>query len=250
VTRIGWLRLWVVIGFVAIVELVCRIGWIGRFTMIPPSEMATSLWRLLVSGKLTDDILFTLGNMAAAIFVSAGLGFILGLVIHALPRLRRQIDPLLAAYYAVPIFVFYPLFIVVFGLNRLPLIAIGAIFGTVGMIVNTIDGLDRVPRVLIKTARTLGMHPLKTALMIKLPAATPHLFTGIKLAVTYSVIGVVGGEFILAIAGLGRAIAFAYNDLDNATMYGLLLLLLTVVTIINVVLDGMEQRLYRRWGRV
>ena len=56
------------------------------------------------------------------------------------------------------------------------------------------------------------------------------------------------GEFILSIAGLGRRIAFAYNDLDNTRMYGLLLLLLTITTLINIVLQLIEQRLYRRWG--
>lgn len=248
-SRVALLRLVIIVGFVALVELLCRVGAIDRFTMIPPSEMAVSLWRLLGSGKVTADLAFTFGNMAAAILISILLGFVVGAIIHALPRLRRLVDPLLAAYYAVPTFIFYPLFIVVFGLNRMPLIAIGAIFGTVGMIVNTIDGIDRIPRVLMKTARAYRMNPIKAALLIKLPAATPHLFTGVKLAVTYSVIGVVAGEFILSVAGLGRAIAFAYNDLDNPTMYGLLLLLLTLVTIVNVVLHTVEQRLYRRWGR-
>jgi ABC-type nitrate/sulfonate/bicarbonate transport system permease component len=62
-------------------------------------------------------------------------------------------------------------------------------------------------------------------------------------------IGVVAGEFILSMAGLGRSIAFAYNDLDNQTMYGLLLLLLGITTSINIVLHAMEQGLYRRWGK-
>ena len=50
-------------------------------------------------------------------------------------------------------------------------------------------------------------------------------------------------------AGLGRSIAFAYNDLDNVTMYGLLLLLLSVTTLVNVALDYAEARVHRRWGR-
>ena len=64
----------------------------------------------------------------------------------ALPRLRRAIDPLLASYYAVPTFMFYPLFIVLFGLNRWPLVAIGFLFAVVAMMLNTLNGFDRVPR--------------------------------------------------------------------------------------------------------
>jgi NitT/TauT family transport system permease protein len=246
----GLLRLILVVGFVAAVELACRVGWIDPFTMIAPSAMATSLWHLVATHKVGDDLAYTLGNIAAAIALSIVLGFALGALIHALPRLRRVVDPLLGAYYAVPHFVFYPLLIVVLGLNRAPLIVIGAIFGIVGMAVNTIDGIDHIPRVLMKTARAYRMNPFATTFLVKLPAATPHLFTGVKLAVTYSVIGVVAGEFILSVAGLGRSIAFAYNDLDNPTMYGQLLLLLSITTGLNVALHYAEQYLYRRWGRL
>jgi len=248
-SRVALLRLAVVVGFVAVVELLCRLGVITPLTMIPPSAMLLSLVHLVADGEVKADLIFTLTNIAAAITLSIVSGFILGVIIHALPRLRRVVDPLLAAYYAVPTFVFYPLLLVVLGVNRLPLIVIGAMFGVVGMTVSTIDGIDRIPRVLMKTASAYDMNPITAALLIKLPAATPHLFTGVKLAVTYSVIGVVAGEFILSIAGMGRSIAFAYNDLDNTKMYGLLLLLLTITTLLNVALQLIEQRLYKRWGR-
>ena len=76
------------------------------------------------------------------------VGSAAGLLLHKATRLRRALDPLLASYYAVPTFVFYPLFIVLFGLNRWPLIAIGFLFAVVAVIINTLDGLARIPRVL------------------------------------------------------------------------------------------------------
>ena len=72
------------------------------------------------------------------------------LLIHAFPRLRRALDPLLASYYAVPFFVFYPLFIVLFGLGRGAVVAIGFLFGVVAMIIATLNGFDRIPRVLVQ----------------------------------------------------------------------------------------------------
>jgi NitT/TauT family transport system permease protein len=117
------------------------------------------------------------------------------------------------------------------------------------MLMNTLDGLDRLPRALLRTGQALRMDPVRTALLIKLPAATPHLFTGIKLAVAYAIIGVVAAEFILATAGIGRRIALAFNDLDNPTMYGLLLMLLVIVVAINLAIQAVERFLYARWGR-
>ena len=82
-----------------------------------------------------------------------------------------------------------------------------------------------------------------------MPSAAPHLVTGVKLAVAYSVIGIVAGEFILATSGIGKRIAFSYDNFDNKTMYGMLLLLLIGVMIINGALSAWEKRLHRRFGQ-
>jgi NitT/TauT family transport system permease protein len=243
------MRLGVLLAAAAALEAACRAGWIDGMTMIPPSGMALAMMRMLASGKVTGDILYTLRNALAAIFLSVGLGFALGAAIHALPRLRRVLDPLLASYYAVPIFVFYPLLIVVFGINDVPLIVIGTMFGIVAMIVNTLAGLDRIPRALIKSARLLGLSRFEELLFVSLTSAGPYLITGVKFSIVYSIIAIVAGEFILSSRGLGFRIAFAYNDFDNRTMYGLMLLLLTAVTIVILSLHGWEKRLHRRWGR-
>lgn len=247
---IVWLRLAVLAGFVGALELLCRTGAIDRFTMVPPSEMAAASWRLLSSGRMVEDILYTLQNVGAAFLLSVGIGFLLGVALHGAPRLRRAVDPLLASYYAVPVFIFYPLFIVVFGLNAWPLIAIGFLFAVVAMVINTLDGFDRVPRVLYKTARVQRLDPARRTLLIVLPAAVPHLFTGVKLCLAYAFIGVIAGEFILAGRGIGYEIAFAYNNFDTDTMYGLMLFVLVFVTVVNLSLHSWERRLYaRRQGR-
>jgi NitT/TauT family transport system permease protein len=249
VSRVAATRLLLVVGVVAAIEGLCRLGVIDRFTMIPPSEMALALARLLTDVKINADIVFTLRNIAVAIVLSVIGGFAIGVLLHAVPRLRAVLDPLFSAYYSVPTFVFYPLLIVVFGVGPMALIVMGAMFGIVAMIVNTLIGLDRIPRVLRKVSRVMRLDPWRSVLLVRLPAAAPHLVTGIKLAVAYSVIGVVAGEFILATAGIGRRISFAYNDFDNRTMYGMLLFILTMVVIVNSLLHEWERRLHRRWGK-
>ena len=241
------LRLAVLFGAAGALEILCHTGRIPRLTMIPPSEMVTHLWTALGSGKYTADIVFTFANIGAAAAISILLGAAIGWLIHARPRLRRLMDPILASYYAVPTFVFYPLLIVLFGLTRWPLVAIGALFGIVAMILNTIAGLDRVPRSLTKTARVMRLGRWTTVWRVELPAAAPALFTGVKLAVTYSVIGVIAGEFILSVAGLGRQIKFAYDNLDNRTMYALLLFVLTATVAVYFLVHGWERRIHRRW---
>jgi NitT/TauT family transport system permease protein len=238
-----------IVAAFAALEGLCRLGVIDRVTMIPPSEMVLSLGRILASGRFNDDIAFTIWNTAAAIAISVAGGFFVGALLHAVPRGRRAIEPLLSAYYAVPIFVFYPLLVVAFGVGRAALIAMGALFGIVAMVVNTMLGLDRVPAVIVKTASVMKLGPWTSLVLVRLPAAAPHLVTGVKLAVAYSVIAIVAGEFILATAGMGKRIAFGYNDFDNPTMYGMLLLLLALVMVVNGTLAVWEGRLHRRFGQ-
>jgi NitT/TauT family transport system permease protein len=113
-TKVGVARLAFVVIVFSALELLCRLGIITRVTMIPPSEMVTSLWDIVESGRFNSDISFTFFNVVAAAIVAIGIGFLLGAGLHSLPRLRRPLEPLLSAYYAIPTFVFYPLLIVAF----------------------------------------------------------------------------------------------------------------------------------------
>ena len=248
-TLILWTRTAVVAGLVLLLELLCRTQVIKPLTMIPPSAMAQEMVRLIAAGEITDDIAQTASEVTAAFFASVLAGFALGALVQALPRLRRAIDPLLASWYAVPFFVFYPLLVALFGLNVLPLIAIGVVFATPAMMLSTIAGLDRVPHVLRKVARVHRMSPLREVLLITLPSAAPHLFTGLKLSFAYAFIGVIAGEFILSGGGLGYGIAYAYESFENRKMYGLMLLVLLVAIGVNGALHVWETRLARRRAR-
>ncbi len=247
-TAAAWSRLGLVAGAAVLLELGCRNGWISRTTLVPPSQAATRLWVLLRAGTAGPAALTTLRNAGLALLLALGAGLPAGLALHALPRLRRALDPLLASYYAVPFFAFYPVLVALLGMNSLPIIAVGFLFAVLAIVLNTLNGLDRIPPVLLKVARLHHMGRLSTALFVQLPSAAPYVFTGLKLAVAYALIGVIASEFILSDQGLGYAIAYAYNDLDMPTMYAFMLLLIVVVTSINLALHACERRFSLRRG--
>jgi NitT/TauT family transport system permease protein len=211
--------------------------------------MFTSLVGILASGLYTKDILFSFTNIIVSACIAVVAGFFIGLAVHSLPRLREALEPLLASYYAVPTFIFYPVFIVIFGVGHGSIIAIAVLLAIVAMITATLTGLDRIPKVLRKSATVMRLSRLKTAWLIELPAALPYLFGGVKLAVAYSFIGVIASEFILSGSGMGYAIAFAYNNFESNNMYALMLLVLISVTLINAVLNFFDRRLQLRRQR-
>jgi len=248
VSKVGWYRAAVILGVVALLEVLCLVGYIDKITMPAPHIIVRDLFRMLVSGRMNAAIGKTLTNTVLALGLAIGVGIIAAALLHRARALRDTLDPLFATYYAVPVFAFYPFFIVVFGLGDLPQVLIAFMLGVVAVIVNTLNGLDRVPTVLLKTARVLRLSPADTALRMTLPFAGPYLLTGVKLAVAYAFIGVIGSEFIMSRGGIGYEISFAYANFDNATMYPLILLILLASVAVNGALSVWEQRLLARRG--
>ncbi|MFZ5779472.1 MAG: ABC transporter permease [Pseudomonadota bacterium] len=242
------IRTVVLVGAVAALEIACRSGAIAPSMIIPPSAMVMALIEAVRSDDFGMHVRQTLSAVAIAMSLSIVGGFVIGSVLHWIPFLRRAFNPFLAAYYAIPHFAFYPLLIVIFGLGPAPLIVLATLFAMVAMIVATMAGLDRVPKVLLKTARIHRLSLLQEIWRIRLPAAAPHILSGLKLAVAYSFIGVIAGEFILSTSGIGHEIAYAYDNFDNPRMYALILFVLGIVTTFNMAVYAYERRLARRRG--
>jgi ABC-type nitrate/sulfonate/bicarbonate transport system permease component len=242
------LRVLITLALVVLIEFVCRLGLVSPRSLIPPTEMAMRLWQLLQHAEFWEEVGLTARNILIAFIAAVVVGFALGTIIHGLPRVRRAIEPMIASYYALPFFVLYPLFIVLFGMNWVPITCMGFLYAVMAMITGTLGGLDRIPLVLGKVSRTYRLGRVREALMVKLPAAAPYIFTGAKLALGYAITGVIGSEFILSDKGLGYSIAYAYNNFDDRTMYGLLLFVILVVSTLSIVMQWAEDRVQYRSG--
>ena len=238
----------ILLAFVGLLEALCAAGVIDTLTMQPPHQIVQDLIRLLAAGSFNRAILRTVTNVSIATATAMVVGVIVATLIHRVRGLREALDLLFSTWYAIPLLAFYPLLIVIFGLTSLPSIMIGFAQGVVAVIVSTLDGLDRVPRVLRKLARAQHMTALEEALLITLPSAAPWLLSGAKLAIVFSIIGVVASEFLMAREGMGFEISYAYNNFDNARMYPLIVLVILFSVFVNSLLLRWEARLARRRG--
>jgi len=248
-SRVRLYQVAVIGGFVLLLEALCVGGVIDKVTMPPPHRIVVDFVKLLTSKAMYPEIGKSMGNVLVAFVLAYVLGIVTGTALHGYRTLRDTLDPLFATYYAIPVFAFYPLFIVIFGLGDGPQVLIGVLLGVVAVIVTTLNGLDRVPTVLRKTALIARLTPLQTALQVTLPFCAPYLLTAAKLALAYAFIGVIGSEFIMARSGMGYEIGFAYTNFDNATMYPLILLILLLSVVMNGVLSHWEKLLLARRGQ-
>ncbi len=244
------IRVLIVLSVIVLLEAVCRLGLVNAKLLVPPTVMVGELWNIVQDSWFWAQVGISAKSIVIAFVLAMVLGCTSAIVLHSLPRLRSALEPLIASYYALPFFVLYPLLIVLLGMNEAPIIAIGFLYAVMAVIIGTLNGLDRVPSVLRRTARVCRLTPVQQALHVSLPAASPYVFTGAKLALGYSITGVLGSEFILSTSGFGYTISFAYNNFEDKKMYALLLFLMAVVSALTILMYRAQRSVQHRSGAV
>ena len=172
------------------------------FYILPaPSRIA----RLLVqdNGLLLPQAAVTLEEIAIGFAIAFVLGIGLALLIFSSPVVERAVYPLVIASQTVPIFAIAPLLIVWLGYGMPSKVAMTALIVFFPIVVNTVDGLRAADPDAVNLLLILGAKPWHVLRKIRAPAALPIVFSGVRIAVTTSVIGAVIGEWVGATQGLG-----------------------------------------------
>ena len=176
-------------------------AWLLPDSPFDPAAQSRLLW--LVSGELIRDARGSLGRVLAGFVLGGGLALPVGLALGASPRLYALFNPLLQLLRPIPPIAYIPLAILWFGLGNPPaifLIALGAFFP---VLVNTIAGVRHVDSIYLRAARNLGAGRATMFVRVILPAATPHVFAGLRIGMGTSFIVVIVAEMIAVNDGLG-----------------------------------------------
>lgn len=208
----GWMPLWlvriaVIAGFLALVELAVRTEIVNPFFVPPPSDVLQRMVANMTDPEVLRLLGTTLGETAAGFGIAAVSGVLLGFVLWRFRPMGDAFEPLVAALFSSPIVLLYPIFLVIFGRNPSAIVALAALFAVLPTILFTKQALSGVSRTLLNVGRTHNLSDWATFRHIMLPAAAPTIFTGLRIALTYVLIVVVAMEYILQIGGIGRIVA-------------------------------------------
>ncbi|HEU4324341.1 MAG TPA: ABC transporter permease [Roseiflexaceae bacterium] len=206
----------------------------------PPTRVAATLLRSLP--VLGEHVAATLLVTALGFALALVLGFGLGFAIDASPLLRRALYPLLVVSQTVPIVAIAPLLVVGLGFGALPKVLVVALVTFFPIVVSTVDGLRSADRDMLRLLQAMGAGYWQLLRLLRLPAALPAVFSGIKIAVTYSVIGAVLAEWIGASAGLGVYIARSLRAFRTDQVFVAAL----VTSLLTLLLFGLTAALERR----
>jgi NitT/TauT family transport system permease protein len=191
------------------VEVLIRIGAINRFIVPLPSEIATAFERVIMEEDVAGRFRLTFFEAFAAGTMITVFGVSLGLVLFRIDILRQATETWVAALASAPVVLMYPLFLVIFGRSVWTIVMMAFVSGLPPVILKTIEGLAGTRRVLIDVGRSFNLTGPQLFAKILFPAALPSIFVGIRLGLIFTLINVVGVEFLINFGGLGQLI----NDL-------------------------------------
>ncbi|MDI7274941.1 MAG: ABC transporter permease [Anaerolineae bacterium] len=170
-------------------------------------EAGVSQWQLLAWHSAQ-----TLAETGLGLVLAIACGFGLAVAIDLSTLLRRALYPLLVASQTVPIMALAPLLVIWFGYGTAPKAIVVGLVCFFPVVVATADGLRAADPELLALLRSMGATRRQILLKVRLPGALPGFFSGLKIAITYSVIGAVIGEWVAAGRGLGVYMIRASNS--------------------------------------
>jgi len=194
------------------------------------------------AGVLLEESIVTTVEIALGFAMSVAVGIPLALAIFLSPPFARSVYPLLVSSQAVPKVAVAPLFIVWFGLGLVPKVLIAFLIAFFPVVINTAMGLAALEREKIYLARSMGLGPVATFFKIQLPNALPSIFAGLKISITFAVVGAVVGEFVGGQGGLGYLLLIANGNMDTALLFAGIVAL-TLLGIVLFALIGLVERL-------
>ena len=207
----------------ALWEMLSRAGAINVRLLPAPSTVWVTLARSV--DVLLEQALPTFWGALAGMLLAALLGIALGMAVSLSRTLMQAVYPTVVFFQLIPKVALAPVFLIWFGTGWTANVIFSVFIAFFPVLVATITGLGAAPAHYESLCRSLTMSRFKIFLKVRLPFALPYIFSGLRIGVTFAVIGVVLGEFITAQAGLGYIILFSANNFETSLLLAAILLL-------------------------
>jgi NitT/TauT family transport system permease protein len=222
-------------------EALIRIGVINRFIVPMPSQIAASFGRVIMEEDIVNRFRLTfLESLAAGAMITVA-GVLIGLLLYRVALLREATETWVAALASAPTVLMYPLFLVIFGRSATTIVMMGFVSGLPPVILKTIEGLSGTRRVLIDVGRSLKLSRTQLFVKILFPAALPTIFVGVRLGLIFTLINVVGVEFLINFGGLGQLINDLAERYDLPGTYAAISFVILVSVVFFIITERIEK---------
>jgi NitT/TauT family transport system permease protein len=213
----------------------------------PPSNVVLALIPTIFGDpKLTAALGMTFFELVAAFVLSIVVGAIVGVAIGATNLARRSFFPFILLLYGLPQVALLPLCILMFGLGPPSRIAFGFTHGVLPIIVTTVSGMRAVSPLFLASARSMGASKGQILRHILFPTMLASVFTGLRLAMSLTLLGVILAELYVSSNGIGSFTQIFAETFKPAQLYSIVVVLAVMAVIVNE-LTGLVETHFSRW---
>ena len=222
-----------ILTFLVFWEVTSRSGILFK-ELVPSSfTVANHVWELLLSGEFWHHLRVSLYEIGMGFLIAAILGVGFGLFIGARIFWSDVFEPVFLYLAATPKIIFFPVCLMLFGLDKGSKVAIGAIAGFFPIIVTIITGARETNPILLRVARSFRSSPWQIYANVYFPSILRHLFAGLRLGMGATITGTLLGEIKLSRGGLGFMAISSYRQFDLASMYAIIVIIFVLAAIVN-----------------
>lgn len=222
-------------------ELVVRLFGISDFILPSPWAIARRVvtdWSLLAT-HARATVLEVLAGFGLA--VVTGVPFALATFYSR--TMEKAVYPLLIGLQTIPKVALAPLLVLYLGYGWAPKIFLAFLISLFPIVIATVVGLQSLDKALVHLVRSMGASERQTFWKIRLPAALPSVFGGLKVGIALAVIGAVIGEYVAAERGLGYLQLQATAKFDTTLNFASVAVISLVGVTLYFVLAAFEARL-------
>jgi NitT/TauT family transport system permease protein len=191
----------------------------------------------------------TLLTTLAGFMLSVVFGVAIAVMLVSVKWFENSVYPLIVSLNSVPKVAVAPLFVVWMGTGTSPQIAIAFLIAVFAIIVDAVHGLRSVPQDVMDLGRVLKGSAWDFFFKVRLPSAMPSILSGMKVAISLSLVGAIVGEFVASQRGLGNVILMAQGSFDTPRVFAALTILAVMGMLLFAALEMLERRV-THWRHV
>lgn len=220
------------------------LGRVFQFVWFPPfSEVVAALWELTSQGLILGNLAASLRSMLIGFAISAVVGVLVGGLMGRYRKVEWALDVYVNALLVAPTIVFAPIFFTIFGLSDLTRIAVVVLYALFIIIQNTFTAFRTVDPALIEMARSFGAGERQIFTRVLIPAALPLTMAGLRLGMGRAVKGMINGEMLIALVGLGALVERYGAAFQPAKVLAIMLIVIAVALVMAAAVQWLDRRL-------
>jgi ABC-type nitrate/sulfonate/bicarbonate transport system permease component len=243
--RPGLARLGVVVLLFVVWEIAARY-FVDKMFLAPPSSVYMRVLTVFETPGVPAALRITLFELIVAFALSVAIGLSVGLSVGLNRFTHRSFMPIILLLYGTPQITILPLFVLYFGIGPASKIAFGVSHGMFPIIVTVIAGVQNIKPILLTSAKSMGASRWQIFRWVIFPHMVPSFFTGMRLAMSAVLLGVLLAELYGSSAGIGYFTTLFTQNFDPTKLLGLVSALAAMAIALNELARRAEMH-FSRW---